>query len=56
MKSYPEPVPVERYIVINLHKESMMLDGQNTIYSEVLRPWKEGENLIARQEQQCKNT
>jgi len=29
MKTQPEKIPVERYIAIDLHKEYVMIGGQN---------------------------
>ena len=40
MKSYPQTVPIERYIAIDLHKEYVMIGGQNECQEWVMRPRK----------------
>ncbi|MEA3350396.1 MAG: hypothetical protein U9Q82_07240 [Chloroflexota bacterium] len=40
MKHYPEAVPIERYIAIDLHKEYVMIGGQNAQQEWVMRPRK----------------
>jgi len=40
MKSYPQTVSIERYIAIDLHKEYVMIGGQNECQEWVMRPRK----------------
>lgn len=40
MKTSPETVPIERYIAVDLHKEYVMIGGQNRQQEWVLRPRK----------------
>ena len=40
MKSDPEKVPIVRYLAIDLHKEYVMVGGQNSQQKRVLRPGK----------------
>ena len=38
MKTDPEKAPIERYLGIDLHKEYVMIEGQNEEQEWVLRP------------------
>jgi len=38
MKTFPETIPIERYIAIDLHKEYVMVGGKNEQQEWTLRP------------------
>ncbi len=38
MKTFPETIPYERYIAIDLHKEYVMVGGKNEQQEWTLRP------------------